>query len=725
MEGLTDQRVQAVDLRLVPANEGIDMQTVVVVADDDLGRLGLASGDSVCLETIAGRTAYAFIGPTGGDAEVGTIEVGSMLRRGLRARTHSTIAVSRTEIREAEEVALTPWIDTTFFQGLHAHLEKHLAATHVVASLGMLVYAPLPDSAAGSWYTVASVQPNSVGFVGAGTRIRFEKDSHTVERAMAPGFDDIGGLDQTITLVRELVELPLLHPHIYHHLGISASRGIIFHGPPGTGKTHLARAMANALKARFFYVDGPSLVGSFHGETEGNLRRLFHDAANEAPSVILFDEMDAIVPRRDRAGTFSDTRMVTQVLALMDGLQGIDQVVVIGTTNRVDAIDPAARRPGRFDREVYFPPPGRADRLEILQIHTRDMPLTLEAEAYLSSIADSTDGFVGSDILELARQSGLHALRSAVGPVDPRRRLDPKALEQHMVGLAVRPEDLDAALRSVTPSLLRETPVEVPETRWEDVGGLAGVKETLRQYVEVPLRDRSDLSDVPRGIVLYGPPGTGKTMLVKALASAANANLVILEGVKVFSRWLGESEDAVHHIFSTARHVAPSIVFIEQLDALAPERQPGEGARAGERVVAQLQVELDGLARLDDVFVVAETNRLDAVDRAILRAGRLGIHLAVDLPTRDEREEITVLISQRLKLDKRIGTEILTKLADITDGFSGADLAQVLREIALIGASSDRVSIESLLSSAVDRRRRSLVDSLRNPYSYEQPGRVG
>ena len=435
------------------------------------------------------------------------------------------------------------------------------------------------------------------------------------------------------------------------------------------------------IYARFYYINGPDIMGTYAGEAEANLRRMVMEASHHAPSIIFIDELDAVAPKRGETGAHSDARLVTQLLALMDGLKRVDAVIVIATTNRLEAVDTALRRPGRFDREVFFGPPDAEERLEILQVHTREMPLSNVALDFLPQVAELTHGFVGADLMELCREAGLHTLRrSSSGLTNPRAafRFKPE-------NLVVEKEDLVSALAKIQPSAMRETWITIPEITWGDIGGLQGVKERLRLLVERPLR-QSPLSVGGKqvfssGIVLYGPPGTGKTLLAKAIAYECGVNFMAIDGPELFTKWLGESEEGIRHIFRIARQVAPSIVFFDQLDAIAPVRGQHTGVKTTERVVNQLLSELDGIKPLGNVIVIAATNRLDLVDPSVLRPGRFGVHIYVPLPDREEREEILKLHLRDMPVAADIGLEALVPdLAAKTEGFSGADLVHLCSE---------------------------------------------
>lgn len=609
------------------------------------------------------------------DRGSGVIRLDRFLRTALRAKINQEVEIQLVpSLPELASVTLMPPIDVSTAHHLNHHLQESFIANRTPLGRGSVVYATFHDSVAGTTYKVIKAQPD-IGEVSAATKIHVEvPTSGGIKVDEDVTFEDVGGMEKEIKLVRELVQLPLQFPQVYRQLGILPPRGVIFYGPPGSGKTYLARALANEVRAGFYYINGPDVVGTMYGETEANLRKIFAEAAHHAPSLVLIDELDAIAPHREKSGAQSDVRMVTQLLSLLDGLMKVDGVVVIGTTNRVDAIDVALRRPGRFDREIFIGPPSAAGRLDILKIHSREMPLSPAANRHLDHVAAVSHGFVGADLMELCREAGLNALRrSSSGLLD---HLAAFRFQESMLEVDAR--DFDAALTKIRPSAIREAFVTMPNVSWDDVGGLVDIKDQLQNIVERPLKEpevfRAAGVTAPTGILLYGPPGTGKTLVAQALAKGCGVNFLAMDGPEVFTKWLGESEEAIRHIFRVARQLAPSIIFFDQLDALAPLRGTDSGSRTTERVVNQLLAELDGMESAHgEVIVIAATNRVDLVDPSVLRPGRLGLHLCLPLPNQEERLQIFHKETRGKGLSVA-NEQLLANLARQTAGCSGADI---------------------------------------------------
>jgi transitional endoplasmic reticulum ATPase len=485
-------------------------------------------------------------------------------------------------------------------------------------------------------------------------------------------YEDIGGIKNEVSRLREMIELPLRHPELFKRLGVEAPKGVLLHGPPGTGKTLVAKAVAHETNANFYTIGGPEIMSKFYGESEERLREIFKKAEENAPAIIFIDEIDSIAPKREEVSGEVERRVVAQLLSLMDGMSSRGKVVVIGATNRINAIDPALRRPGRFDREIEIGVPDKEGRLEILQIHTRGMPL--EKDVDLEVIANMSHGFVGADLQAVAKEAGIRALRKVLPEIDLTTENIPSDILKKIV---VTMDDFLSVIKEIEPSALREVFVEIPDVKWDDIGGLADVKQELQEAVEWPLKYQglflhSDATP-PKGILLYGPPGTGKTLMAKAAAHESEANFISIKGPELLSKWVGESEKGVREIFRKARQAAPCIVFFDEIDAIAPNRGGmGSDSHVTERVISQLLTELDGLEVLSNVIIIAATNRPDIIDAALLRPGRFDRLLYVAPPDKESRIQIFKIHTSKKPLADDVKIETL---AAHTEGYTGADIA--------------------------------------------------
>ncbi|MDH4221521.1 MAG: CDC48 family AAA ATPase, partial [Candidatus Bathyarchaeota archaeon] len=499
-------------------------------------------------------------------------------------------------------------------------------------------------------------------------------------------YEDIGGLHEEIQRIREMVELPLRHPELFQRLGIEPPKGVLLHGPPGCGKTLLARAVANESEANFYSINGPEIMSKFYGESEARLREMFQKAQKNSPSIIFIDELDAMAPKREEVTGEVERRVVAQLLALMDGLEGRGNLIVVGATNRPEALDPALRRPGRFDREIEIGVPDKQARHEILQIHTRGMPLAEDVD--LKKLTEITHGYTGADLAALGRETAMKALRRYLPEINlEEERVPPNVLEK----MEVRMEDFSNAYREITPTAMREVYIEVPAVHWTDIGGLENVKEELIEAVEWPLKNPDIFKRMgirpPKGILLYGPPGCGKTLLARAVATESEANFITIKGPEVFSKWVGESEKAIREVFRKARMAAPAVIFFDEFDSLVPRRGMGYAdSGVTERVISQLLTEMDGIITLEDVVVLAATNRPDIVDPAILRPGRFDRLIYVPEPDQKTRLEIFKIYTKDMPLTKDVD---LSQLATTTKSYSGADIEALCREAALNALRTD------------------------------------
>ncbi len=531
-------------------------------------------------------------------------------------------------------------------------------------------------------FVVENTAPEGVVLVSPATAIRVKtKETDKVEKTKI-AYEDIGGLGPQIHRIREMIELPLKYPEVFNRLGIEAPKGVFLYGPPGTGKTLIARAVANETDAYFVSISGPEIMGKFYGESEARLRGVFEDAQKHAPAIIFIDEIDAIAPKREDMGGEKqvERRVVAQLLALLDGLESRGHVIVIGATNIPNTIDPALRRPGRFDREISIPIPDKNGRLEILEIHTRGMPLAKDVD--VAKLAEITHGFVGADLEALAREAAMSALRKILPKIDFEMSDIPY---ETLLQLEVAMDNCLEAMKEIEPSAIREVFVEVPDVRWGDVGGLEEIKQELKEAIEWPLKYpdvfKKANTNPPKGILLYGKPGTGKTLLAKAVANESGVNFISIKGPELISRYVGESERGVRETFKTAKHAAPTILFLDEIDSLVPRRgSSSTDAHVTERVISQFLTEMDGIEELKGVVVLAATNRLDLVDPAILRSGRFD--LLFELPAPDEQTRLEIFRIHTK--DKPLSEEVdLKELAKQTDGRTGSDIEFIARKASM------------------------------------------
>ncbi|MHA1735615.1 MAG: CDC48 family AAA ATPase, partial [Candidatus Thorarchaeota archaeon] len=539
----------------------------------------------------------------------------------------------------------------------------------------------------GLQFTVTAAAPGKHVRVGPATQVEVLTKPAKPEEVTVPQvtYEDIGGLGKELQKIREMIELPMKSPELFKRLGITPPKGVLLHGPPGTGKTLIAKAVANESGATFRVINGPEIMSKFYGESEQKLREVFEDAEKNAPSIIFIDELDSIAPKRAEVTGEVERRVVAQLLSLMDGLAGRGQVIVIGATNRPDDVDEALRRPGRFDREIEIGVPDKQGRLEILQIHTRSMPLGEDVN--LEKLAARTHGFVGADLAALAREAAMQALRRALPHVDPETGdIPPDVLNN----LYVTMEDFEKALSEVSPSALREVLVEKPNVHWEDVGGLEKVKAQLREAVEAPLKHPEVFEEMgiraPKGVLLFGPPGTGKTLLAKAVATESEANFISIRGPEIFNKYVGESEKAIREIFKKARQTAPCVLFFDEIDAIMSARGLRDDTGVTQRIVNQFLAELDGMQSLQNVLVIGATNRADILDPAVLRPGRFDTILFVPPPDKEARIAILKVHTKNMPLHENVSLE---DLAEMTEGFSGADLENLCREAAMAAVRDD------------------------------------
>jgi transitional endoplasmic reticulum ATPase len=640
--------------------------------------LEVTPGDIV--EIKGKRTTAAVVWPAyPEDAGKNIIRMDGITRKNAGVSINEYVSVRKAVVKEAQSVTIAPvnvtipGVDQSFYE----FVKNRILEAPVVA--GDTIQVSIFGSAV--HFRVTKTIPHGIVVITSRTNVQVLSEPVPEKTGLLRvTYEDIGGLKEAIQKIREMVELPLRHPELFQRLGIEPPKGVLLYGPPGCGKTLLAKAVANESEANFFSINGPEIMSKFYGESEARLREIFQKAQESAPSIIFIDEIDAIAPKREEVTGEVERRVVAQLLALMDGLESRGNVIVIGATNRVNALDPALRRPGRFDREIEIGIPDKNGRYEILQIHTRGMPLAEDVD--LNKLAEITHGYTGADIAALCREAAMKALRRYLPKINLEEpTIPPEVLEEMVVNM----NDFMQAYREITPTAMREVEVEVPTVHWEDIGGLDDVKQQLRESVEWPLKNPKLFENMgikpPKGILLYGPPGCGKTLLARAVATESEANFISIKGPEVFSKWVGESERAIREIFRKARMAAPAVVFFDEIDALVPPR----GARFGdsgvsERVISQLLTELDGIETLENVVVLAATNRPDMVDPAVLRPGRFDRLIYVPPPDEKTRLQIFKIHTRKMPLDEDVSLE---KLAALTEGYTGADIAAICREAAM------------------------------------------
>ncbi|MFP4590553.1 MAG: CDC48 family AAA ATPase, partial [Halobacteriales archaeon] len=616
------------------------------------------------------------------------VRIDGFTRQNAEVGIGERVTIRKAEPEKAERLVLAPPEDASVQFGSDAAgmvkrqiLKRPVVKRDIVPVMSSTNHPFMRSPGQAIPLIAVDTDPDGVVVITEDTEVTLREEPITGFEKSGSGitYEDIGGLSNEIQRVREMVELPMKHPQIFKKLGIEPPRGVLLHGPPGTGKTLLAKAVANETSASFFSIAGPEIISKYYGESEQQLREIFEDATEDAPSIVFIDELDSIAPKREDVTGEVERRVVAQLLTMMDGLESRGQVIVIGATNRIDSVDPALRRPGRFDREIELGVPDESGRGEILRIHTRGMPLADDID--LEMLAENTHGFVGADIESLTKEAAMKALRRYLPEIDLDEEDIPSALLDRMV---VNRTDFRAALNEVEPSAMREVLVEVPKVTWDDVGGLHGAKQKVHESVEWPLTapERFDRMGItpPKGVLLFGPPGTGKTLMAKAVASETNANFISVRGPQLLSKWVGESEKAIRQTFRKARQVSPAIIFFDELDSLAPGRTQDIGSKVSERVVNQLLTELDGLEEMEDVIVIGATNRPDMIDPALLRSGRFDRLVYIDEPELEDREQILKIHTADSPLAPDVS---LRELAERTEGFVGSDLQSIAREAAM------------------------------------------
>src|SRR6056297_2410868 len=660
-----------------------------------MDEMDLENGDYIVLEGKQGSRAVARVWPGyPEDDGNGIVRIDGQLRQEAGVGIDDSVGVEKADVKPATSVTVALPQNLRVRGNVGPMIRNNLSGQAVTQGQTVPVSFGLGPLSSMSGQKIplriAETAPSGTVVVTDSTEIQVsEKPAEQIregEGAASPEspdvtYEDIGGLDDELEQVREMIELPMRHPELFQQLGIEPPKGVLLHGPPGTGKTLMAKAVANEIDAYFTTISGPEIMSKYYGESEEQLREVFEEAEEQAPAIVFIDEIDSIAPKRGETQGDVERGVVAQLLSLMDGLEERGQVIVIGATNRVDAIDPALRRPGRFDREIEIGVPDREGRLEILQVHTRGMPMADQID--LDSYAENTHGFVGADLASLTKESAMNALRRIRPELDlESEEIDAEVLEK----LEITDDDFKDAMKGIEPSALREVFVEVPDVTWDSVGGLEDTKERLRETIQWPLEypevfETMDM-EAAKGVLLYGPPGTGKTLMAKAVANEAESNFISIKGPELLSKWVGESEKGVREVFAKARENAPTVVFFDEIDSIATERGSGGGgdSQVGERVVSQLLTELDGLEELEDVVVVATTNRPDLIDSALIRPGRLDRHVHVPVPDEDARRAILAVHTKHKPLADDVD---LDALAEQTEGYVGADIEAVCREASM------------------------------------------
>jgi len=706
-----------VKLRVAEAQQDDAYKGIARIDYEIMKQLKIKRGDVVVIcggrETVAiADRAYP------ADVGEGMIRIDGIIRKNARTGVSENVIVKKANVKEAKKIIIAPTQKGLTVQGdlKNSLLGRAVIKGDVVVLGGVQrrmdilgeefgdlggVFGNLNNLLGGMGFgglqqirfLITSTNPNYACIITENTEVILSNKPVEVSEENVPEitYEDVGGLTEEVKKIREMVEIPLKHPELFERLGIEPPKGVLLHGPPGTGKTLLAKAVATESEANFILLNGPEIMSKYYGESEKKIRAIFDEAEKNSPSIIFIDEIDAIASKREDLGGEVERRVVSQLLTMMDGLKSRGKVIVIGATNRVNSLDPALRRPGRFDRELEIRAPDKKGRLQILKIHSRNMPLTKDVN--LETLAAVTHGFVGADLAALTKEAAMAVLRRLLPKLELKE--DEQISEEILKELRVRKKDFEDALKIVRPSAMREVLVENPNIAWDDVGGLDKVKRELRESVEWPLKYPQSFKRLgikpPKGVLLYGPPGTGKTLLAKAVATESEANFIQIKGPSLLSMWVGKSEEGVRKIFERARQVSPCVIFFDEIDSLASKRGLEHGAKVGERVLNQLLAEMDGIEDLSNVIVLGATNRPDMLDSALLRPGRFDRILLVSAPTREGREKIFNIHTKKMPLAKDIK---IKTILDRTEGFVGADIEALVREAGMLCLRDDMESKE-------------------------------
>jgi len=715
---------QEITLKVQEALQEEAYKGIIRIDSQTMREVGVKPGDIIEIE--GGRATVGIV-DRAYPSDIGQkiIRMDGIIRRNAKTGIGENIKIKKADVHEAKSITIAPAQQGIMIQANPELFKQSLLGRAVlkgdIISLGgakrrrrTMTGSPFEDifnvfeeNFMGNFgigslkFVVADSNPKTPSIITENTQLKVSAKAVQItdeqEKIPEVTYEDIGGLDEEVKKIREMVEVPLRNPEIFESLGIEPPKGVLMHGPPGTGKTLLAKAVANETNANFILVNGPEMVSKFYGESEKRIRNLFEDAQKNAPTIIFFDEIDAVAPKREETYGEVERRMVSQLLSMMDGLASRGKVIVIGATNRPNSLDPALRRPGRFDREISIGVPNKEGRLKILKIHTRNMPLSKDVN--LDEIASVTHGFVGADLEALSKEAAMSVLRKIMP--DLMLGKDEKKIPQETLNkLKVNHNDFMHALRIVRPSALREVLIEAPDVKWSDVGGLEELKAQLKEAIEWPLKNPESFQRLgikpPRGILMYGPPGTGKTLLAKAVANESESNFILVKGPELLSKWVGESEKGVRKIFEKARQTAPTIIFFDEIDALASRRGHDTSSQVTERVVNSLLSEIDGLEELQDVVVLAATNRPDLIDPALLRPGRFDRIIATTIPDKETIKQILKIHTKNIPLSKDID---LDTFAEKLNGFNGADIQAFCKEAAIVALRDNMEASEVTLEN--------------------------